>query len=197
MRRMMLDVESVGLHGEGFAFGYVIEEDLRVVEERLAIADPSMAIGQHSDWNWLEANVFPWINALKPEFPPEHAAPWTATKRRRGRTDPVGLAITYCNSPSQLREVFWSIWMDERARGTQLWADVSWPVEAGFLSACVRAEGGRKFEGPYPILDVATLWEVHVGDSLERLPSELPEHHPVMDSRHSLRKLHIVEEKVG
>lgn len=193
-RRMMLDVESVGLHGEALAYGYVIEEQApgardsyRVVEEGFAIANPLVCSGERQDFDWLKTNVFPWINAMNPVFPPEGGTPII-------QSDPTtGVLVTLCDGPVSLRETFWSLWERERARETQLWGDVCWPVEANFLSACVRAKTGRKFKGPYPLLDVAPLWQAHCGGVLLRQPSELPEHHPLMDCRHSLRKLSLAE----
>jgi len=116
---MMLDVESVGLHGEGFAYGYVIEDGPNVIEEGFAIANPDTAVGTQQDRDWLKKNVFPWINAMSLEFPPD-------TADSSVHLDPTtGVLVTLCNSPEQLRENFWLLWTREKARGTQLWADVS------------------------------------------------------------------------
>lgn len=191
-RRMVLDVESVGLHGEGLAYAVVILDRDAVVEEAIAIANPDNCAGERRDFEWLEANVFPWIGRMGGlEFPREG-------ERSLVMSDPTtGALLTLCDSPVSLREAFWSLWVREKQRGTELWADVCWPVESGFLSSCVRARPGRKFEGPYPLRDVATLWDFHVGGSLPRLPEELPEHHPLMDARHSARKLRLIEERTG
>jgi len=187
----MLDVESVGLHGEALAYGYVIEDGPHVVEEGIAIANPDTCSGEKQDFNWLKTNVFPWISAMSPTFPGAGEHPVV-------QPDPTtGAVVTLCDGPATLREVFWTLWVREKARSTELWADVCWPVEAGFLSACVRARSGRKFEGPYPLMDVATPWELIFGESLPRVREELPEHHPLMDARHSMRKLRLVEEQLG
>lgn len=186
----MLDVESVGLHGDALAYGFVIEDGGRVVEEGFAIANPDNCAGERQDFDWLRVNVFPWINAMSPVFPSAGGAPAI-------QQDPTtGVLVTLCDGPAALREAFWSVWERERVRGTQLWTDVCWPVEANFLSACVRARTSRKFQGPYPVMDAATLWETsHGGVVLMRQPNELPEHHPLMDCRHSLRKLGLVDKK--
>lgn len=181
----MLDVESVGLYGDGLAFGFVIFEGDTTIEEGLAIANPLNCAGERVDFDWLKVHVFPWINAMSPEFPREG-------ERSIVLNDPTtGVLTTLCDGPGSLREAFWSLWEREKARGTELWADVCYPVETNFLATCVRAKTGRKFQGPFPLLDVATLSQAACLQNRfpERLPSELPEHHPLMDSRHSVRRL--------
>lgn len=42
---MVFDVESIGLHGEGFAVGYVVLQDCREVECGMFACDPSKAAG--------------------------------------------------------------------------------------------------------------------------------------------------------
>jgi hypothetical protein len=187
---MMLDVESIGLYGDALAYGFVIFEDertadgllvFRTVEEGLAIANPDACAGERQDLAWINDHVFPWIDRMGAlEFP-------KAGERSIVMNDPTtGVLTTLCDGPAELREAFWSVWERERARGTQLWADVCFPVETNFLAACVRARNGRKFQGPFPLRDVSTIGS---GGQPERLASELPEHHPLMDSRLSARKL--------
>lgn len=186
----MLDVESIGLYGDALAYGFVIFEDSRnadgllvfkTIEEGLAIANPDACAGERQDLNWISEHVFPWIDRMGVlEFP-------EAGERSLILTDPTtGVLTTLCDGPGSLRESFWSVWERERARDTQLWADVCFPVETNFLAACVRARNGRKFHGPFPLRDVSTLWS---GANPPREANELPEHHPLMDSRHSVRKL--------
>ncbi len=184
----MLDVESVGLYGDALAYGFVIFDGDTTIEEGLAIANPMACAGERQDFDWLKVNVFPWINAMSLEFPKDG-------ERNIVLTDPTtGVLTTLCDGPISLREAFWSLWEREKARGTELWADVCYPVETNFLATCVRALTGRKFQGPFPLLDVATLTAISTGSPfrvLERTPDELPEHHPLMDARHSTRKLRL------
>jgi hypothetical protein len=107
--------------------------------------------------------------------------------------DAVWLAencIPHCRqtlgTPRSVRNVFWLFWLEWKAKGASMWADCGWPVEARFLAACVDDEPGRWWEGPYPLHELATL----IGtDTHERLPSELPAHHPLNDARQSARLL--------
>jgi hypothetical protein len=66
-------------------------------------------------------------------------------------------------------------------------------VEANFLSACVRLNHAeREWQGPYPLHDLASVLLALGADALavtERLPDELPAHHPLMDARQSARQL--------
>ncbi len=186
---MMLDVESIGLYGDGIAYGFVIFDDDKMIEEGLAIANPDACSGERRDLDWINDHVFPWIDRMGAlEFPKDG-------ERNLIMTDPTtGVLTTLCDGPASLREAFWSLWEREKARGTELWADVCYPVETNFLASCVRARTGRKFQGPFPLLDVATLTAISAGSPfrvLERTPDELPEHHPLMDSRHSTRKLRL------
>lgn len=170
---MVFDVESVGLHGEGFAFGYVVV-DLAGRERgagRVA-CDPDRCRGTPEGRAWAEANC-------------------------------PGLAI-HCDGARELRRAFWLDWLNWKARGAALAADCPWPVEARFLAACVEDErpvirGGhntaaspRDREGPYPLIDVASVRLAAGLDPLgtdDRRPDELPVHDPLADARQSARLL--------
>jgi hypothetical protein len=95
-------------------------------------------------------------------------------------------------TPKEVRNAFWQVWTEAKSQGATLWADCSWPVEANFLSACVADDPqGRKWHGPYPMHEIATVFQM-VGinplDNYERLPGE-EEHHPLGDARQSARLL--------
>ena len=50
----------------------------------------------------------------------------------------------------------------------------------------------REWQGPYPLHDLASVILALGGNALElteRLPDELPAHHPLMDARQSARQL--------
>jgi hypothetical protein len=72
-------------------------------------------------------------------------------------------------------------------------ADCAWPVEARFLAACVDDQPEqRAWEGPYPLIDIASVRLAAGLDPLatvERLPSEMPAHDPLADARQSARLL--------
>lgn len=159
---LVFDVESIGLHGEGFAVGYVVK---RIDGEHMAdgcFACPlEQADGNWQDREWVKANV-----------PPIEAN---------------------CELAEDVRSRFWAVWREWQVKGAVLVADCAWPVEARFLAACVDdAYGARNWEGPYPLHDLASVLLAHGLDPLEtreRLPDELPAHHPVNDAMQSARIL--------
>lgn len=159
---MFLDVESIGLHGEGFAVGWVVVNAAGEPQEAQCWScPPNSAEGSTSDRAWVAANVPP-------------------------------LAVTH-GSPTALRAAFWSAWLGWRERGAWLVADCPWPVEANFLSACVRDQGpSAHWKGPYPLLDVSTLVMASGRDPRaegERsTEAERPAHDPLADAYHSIRR---------
>lgn len=169
-RLMFLDIESVGLHGEAFAFGYQVcvcrNNEIGPVAELAAHCnfeslDKSSA-SSPEDWQWVKDNV-PAQLERSPEF----------------------------FTPLALRGFFWEYWQKERRVGTAIVADVAWPVEANFLRQCVLDHPAeRKWEGPYPLLDSATvLWAAGM-DPLKLYPrqkGEEKQHDPLHDARQSAR----------
>jgi hypothetical protein len=158
---LVFDVESCGLHGEGFAVGWVVVKRglWRTLDEGIAVANTI-------SWqlpDWVRENVMPAL----PYRTHVHAA--------------------------DVRDRFWGAWIDWKRQGATLAADVAWPVEARFLAACVddhRAE--REGDGPYPLLDIASMRLAHGLDPLAevtRRPNELPAHNPLNDARQSARLL--------
>jgi hypothetical protein len=159
---MVFDVESIGLHGEGFAVAWVVvDREGKKLGEGCLSCDPSQCSGSDENRLWVSGNV-------------------------------PGLKIT--NPTKQhLRNAFWHEWRHWADQGAVLVADCAWPVEANFLSACVRLNHSeREWQGPYPLHDLASVLLALGDDSLaitERLPDELPAHHPLMDARQSARQL--------
>jgi hypothetical protein len=170
---MVFDVESVGLHGEGFAVGWVVVDRTgKELAEGRSDCYQERARGSRSGREWVLENV-PFRHCVD-GYHPVH-----------------------------VREAFWIAWTEWKARGAVLAADCPWPVEARFLAACVddaiplvrgeRPDDGRRgWGGPYPLIDVASV-RLTVGfDPLGvdgRLPSELPVHDPLADARQSARLL--------
>lgn len=162
---LVFDVESVGLHGEGFAVGYVVKRlDGEHVADGCFACDPDLVgtTQQHADSDaWLRANV--------PPIPAN------------------------CESGREVRSKFWALWLEWKAKGAVLVADCAWPVEARFLAACVDDDPvARNWEGPYPLHDLASVLLAAGKDPLataERLPIELPAHDPVNDAMQSARIL--------
>lgn len=159
---MVFDVESVGLHGEGFAVAWVVvTSDGEQLDEGVLGCDPDLCAGTDESRLWVRENV--------PQLP--HSSP---TKQH-------------------LRNTFWHAWRHWADKGAVLVADCAWPVEANFLSECVRLNHReREWQGPYPLHDLASVMLAHGRDPLatnERLEGEKPAHHPLMDARQSARLL--------
>lgn len=157
------DVESIGLHGQGLAVGAVVFKDGIEIDSFFARAKRFKVPHSvdHEDFTWLNKNVLPHLD------PPTHDYDW------------------------DMKETFWELWIKHRDEGAVLVADVAWPVETRFLNHCVHQYLiERKWKGPYPLIDVASIFAV-LGEppQSDRLEDELPVHHPVADARRSARKL--------
>lgn len=169
----VMDVESVGLHGPAYAVGVVVVNDAGL--ELYAckyFCDYEYLSGTRADFKWLEDN-----------------APRDLYHTHIGRA--ACHDIRPCDSPLSVRQHFWADWTHWRDQGAILVADCPWPVEAKFLLECVADNSlQRNYEGPYPLLDVATVRFSAGLDPLgtdERLPSERPVHDPLADARQSAR----------
>jgi len=159
---MVFDVESIGLHGEGFAVAWVVvnRKGERLGEGCLA-CPRELCAGSAESRTWVDENV-PHLGVTSP-------------------------------TTQHLRNTFWHEWRYWADQGAVLVADCAWPVEANFLSACIRLNRKeREWLGPYPLHDLASVLLAVGGNPLaltERLPDELPAHHPLMDARQSARQL--------
>ena len=131
---MVFDVESLGLHGEGYALGWTIVEE-----------------GHESNYGYFATSpesVEPCITAGKESI--EASIEWLNRN--------VHLPRLTTGSPREIRDQFWSTWLNVKRRGGKLWSDVNWPVEANFLSDCVRDDHDeREWDGPYPLMDIGSL----------------------------------------
>jgi hypothetical protein len=171
--KMIFDVESVGLHGEGFAVGWVITENDREIDSGYASCDHTWAYeGATGDRDWIKENVVP------------HLPPATIMK---------GSDESHYTAPAKVRKTFWTEWLKWKAKGATLWADCAWPVEAKFLLECVEDDKElRNWEGPYPLCEISTVLICASLDPLakyDRLLNETPAHHPTCDARQSARLL--------
>lgn len=173
----VFDVESIGLHGEGFAVaGCIITGPPTSLDpgregEFVFACPPYMAFGNEPDRAWVAANVPP-------------------------------IAVTHTN-PKEVRDAFWAEWEKAKAKypGIEMWAECLWPVEAHFVEACVAdAPTNRIFAGPYPFHEIATMMTAARMDPMatyERLLDELPKHDPLGDTRQSARLLVEAQGKLG
>jgi hypothetical protein len=156
--KMIFDVESNGLHGEGFAVGWVV-----VNEEGEVISQGYESCEVTNPDPWVAENVLPKL-------------PSVTTK-----ADNVSV-----------RSAFWTAWLDAKSKGATLWADCAFPVETNFLSKCVADNPQeRQWQAPYPLHEIATVFESVGWDStakFDRLEDE-HEHHPTGDAKQSARLL--------
>lgn len=161
---MVFDVESVGLHGEGFAVGWTIINDLGVeISSALLACDREVAQGLPSNQDWVNKNI------------------------------PALASLIHCDRPEDVRERFWRQWEDWKRQGALLFAECAWPVEANFLEACVlRHLNKREFEGPYPFHEIASIMLAAGMNPMAPYPREereQPPHNPLADARQSARLL--------
>lgn len=161
----IIDVESVGLHGEGFAVAYGVYQNGIEHEWGVIACDSDAAEGGPYDREWAEKNV-----KLEPH------------------------EISY-SAPRGVRSEFWSTWGLAKLRypGIVMVGECIWPVETNFLHQGISDRPDRSVDGPYPLLDI-TNWIAAAGmdpmEAYERRPDELPVHHPMGDVRLSARLFH-------
>jgi hypothetical protein len=160
----VFDVESVGLHGEGFAVGGGVFADNGAIQYGFTFAcDPARAQGTDEDRQWVNDNV--------PVIDSTHRSP-------RGIRDAFWEKWVEAKT---------------RYSGIRMAADCGWPVEARFLCACIDDDKAkRNWEGPYPFLEISDALEIAGMDPManyERTPSEMPKHHPYADAVQSARLL--------
>lgn len=159
---LVIDVESIGLHGDAFAVAWVqADAEMNEAGSGCLHVPLGLAEGDASSREWVEANV---------------TLPQDSVE---------------CASPRMMRDMFWAIWTLTRAQGHAILAECLWPVEAGFLAKCIADDPiGRNWEGPYPFHDIASVRLAAGLDPLatcDRLPDETPAHNPLADARQSLR----------
>lgn len=159
---MVLDVESIGLHGEGFAVGWVVIEPSGIERaSRLIGCSPDEAHGDKVSRDWVAANC-----NIEPDF----------------RT-----LYTY-----QVRAKFWEDWIMWKNQGAELFAECLWPVEARFLNQCVEDDRSQTWKGPYPFHEIASIMLAAGMNPMAqymRQENEMPPHNPLADARQSARLL--------
>lgn len=159
----VFDVESIGLHGEGFAVaGGIYDANGNPLHEFAYHCHPSVAKGEWKDREWVTENVTISIASVKQEL------------------------------PRQVRQAFWNEWMKAKEQKATMFVECGWPVEAAFLIQCIKDDPSRNWEGPYPMHEIASVMlaaGMNPMATYDRLPNELPVHEPIADSRQSARLL--------
>lgn len=159
-RYLVFDVESIGLHGEAFAVGWVvIDGEGNELDYGFGSCPPENARGSDEDRAWVQQNCppLPWDCSTPAEV---RSVFWRAWKREKANG---AVLVADCAWPVEAR--FLAACID---------VDVA----------------ERKWLGPYPLHDVATARLAAGLDPLatvERRPNEEPKHHPTCDARQSAR----------
>lgn len=168
MLRMFLDVESVGLYGDAFAYGFVVcDEAGKILQEREAYCPFSTLILGLDDFEWVKENVI--VGG--------HKCSSYRELRDRFWKEYQGVH---------------KLALREQSGAVEIWADCCFPVETSFLATCIRDElYTRKWQGPHPLFDIAPLLKYKLGkdptQTLERKENELPAHNALNDARQSAR----------
>lgn len=166
----VFDVESIGLHGEGFAVGGGVYLDGAALSEFRFACLPGAASGVKSDRDWVEKNC-PYIEPTHHVPATVRAAFWTEWEKAKRRYPGICVA-----------------------------GECLWPVEANFVTECVAQDpDARRFEGPYPFHEIASYMAAAGMNPMaiyERQPSEQPAHDPLADARLSARLLAMAINKI-
>lgn len=159
---LVFDIESIGLHGEGFAVGWVVISSLGAVyEESLLSCPPDAANGTSDSRAWVAKNIPPMAVTHKSPHGVRQAfwAVWELWKKNGA------VLVADCCWPVEARFLAQCVDDDPRA---------------------------REWGGPYPLHDLASVLLANGKDPLaitERLPNELPQHNPLADAKQSARIL--------
>lgn len=158
----VFDVESVGLHGEGFAVagGVYLENGAAQWEFNMSCPLDECA-GSDNDREWVKANI--------PELTITHRSPQTMRDQfwmnwMRAKTEGAVMAAD-CGWPVEARFLIACIDDDPEK---------------------------RNWDGPYPFMEIASFLTSAGMDPMEkyeRTASEMPEHDPLGDARQSARLL--------
>lgn len=156
----VFDVESIGLHGEGYAVGFVVvDTEGNELDSGRYACDPIVARGLHDDYKWVQENIKP--------IEITHDSPWLVRaafwRKWLEWKESGAVMVADCQWPVEAR--FVAACVDDH------------PVQ-------------RAWSGPYPFHDVATALLMNGEDPLatrERLAREFPAHDPLADARQSSR----------
>lgn len=158
----VIDVESIGLHGEAFAVAWVlIDLNGERLLEGCYSCPPESSSGSHENREWINKNV-PKLIVTHPSPKDMMNAFWLIWKdaKRLG-----AVMAADCNWPVEATFLSDCISLDHK---------------------------NREWEGPYPFIDLGSILLVMGKDPTgvyPRLEDEMPAHHPLMDARQSARIL--------
>lgn len=162
---MVFDVESAGLHGEGFSVGWVLVDD-RGIEYAFGHYGCSL-----DEAKWQSPESDRWVRE-NCDWPENCANP------REVR--------------DQFWSAYDGYLYDIPGRKILLAADVPWPVESRFLNQVFGDDPSRIDKAPYLLIDIASVRFAAGLNPLatcRRYLEELPAHSALADARHSARLL--------
>jgi len=159
---MVFDVESIGLHGEGFVVGWVVVDRLgNNYEQKYIACDPIFAKGTHLEFSWVHRNVpkFNYFAKSPREVRDMFWIDWLKWKEKNA------ILVADCNWPVETNFI-------------------SECIKDYFQF--------RNKRGPYPFLDLGSILFAKGKDPIatyDRTEDELPKHHPLRDAKQSARLL--------
>lgn len=180
------DVESVGLYGPPFAYGWCL------VDETGQEHAYNLLWHRHPYLNFFDG-IESDVNAFTSYALTKHDVAW-ARDNVLSCLPEENRALTQFD----LFHRFWSDWADSKAEfgSVTMVTDCPFPVETKFLHKVVEGTiyndrvDKLMEQSPYPIIDVASVLLAHGSDPLathERKTNELPAHNPLCDARQSVR----------
>lgn len=158
----VFDVESIGLHGEGFAVGFVVvDKNGCQIDAGLFSCEPEAARGNSAGFDWVSKNVPNLPNTHLSTQGVRHAfwLKWLEWQKQGA------FLVADCGWPVEAR--FLASCVDDH------------PVS-------------REWQGPYPFYDLSSFLLAMGKNPLETLPrlkDELPIHNPLADAKQSARIL--------
>lgn len=159
---MVFDVESVGLHGEGFAVAWVVvNRQGESLHEGCLSCDPDLCAGTDESRAWVAANV-PSMDRTNPTKQHLRNAFWHEWRHWANKG---AVLVADCAWPVEANFLSACVALNHTE---------------------------REWHGPYPLHDLASVLLATNSDPLaltDRLADELPAHHPLMDARQSARQL--------
>lgn len=166
----VFDVESVGLHGEGFAVAGGVYLENGAAQWEFSMSCPLHECrGDGKDREWVRANI--------PELTVTHLSPKTMREQfwynwMRAKNEGALMAAD-CGWPVEARFVIACVDDDPQQ---------------------------RNWDGPYPFMEIASFLTAAGMDPMakyDRTESEMPVHDPLGDARQSARLLSLALEKLA
>ncbi len=158
----VFDVESVGLHGEGFAVGFVVvDREGNKLDQGLFACPLFAASGQPDNFEWCKKNI--------PAFDTTHNAPWLVRaafwRKWQEWKEKEAVMVSDCGWPVEAR--FLAACVDDNPLANQ-------------------------WTGPYPLYDLSSVLltlGINPVETMDRISDEFPQHNPLADAKQSARIL--------